>query len=126
MENLLGTYTITQNITVSDVETVIVNCLEGGSNYWLGLDNSTDDWKERPDGEPFSMWVVKLLLDGKTVHFYDVEEESETFTLTLEQLLKGFQLNADKRPFDCDLENGDAITSDCILQYAMFGQLVYG
>lgn len=115
-------------ITANDIETVIVNSFEGGSNYWLGLDTETEGnvWNNKPNGVPYSTWGAQMLLEGKTLHFYDVEEEEEHWTLNLEQLINGFKLNAEKRPFDCDLENGDVTTSDCILQYGIFMELVYG
>lgn len=122
----VGSYVIKKEITANDIEAVIVNCMEGGSNYWLGLNNTTDIWKKKPQGIPLSTWTAQMLLEGETIHFYDVEDEEETWTLNLEQLIKGFALNAEKRPFDCDLNDGDATTSDCILQYGMFGKLVYG
>lgn len=119
---------VVDNVTANDIETVIVNSFEGGSGYWLGLDTENEEsvWGNKPKGVPYSTWATQMLLEGKTLHFYDVEEESEKFTLNLEQLVLGFQLNAEKRPFDCDLSDGDATTSDCILQYGIFGQLVYG
>ena len=124
----VGSYEVKVDISSNDIETVIVNSFEGGSNYWLGLDTENDKsvWGRKPKGVPYSTWATQMLLEGETLHFYDVEEESEKFTLNLEQLVNGFKINAEKRPHDCDLENGDAITSDCILQYGVFGKLVYG
>lgn len=125
-EKVVGNVVIEKPITEYDVETVIVTCFEGGSNYWLGLDNDTPEWKDKPIDVPSSIWATKLLLEGKTIHFYDIEDENEQWQLTLENLTNGFNLNAKKRPDDCDLEQGDATTSDCILQYGLFGKLVYG
>lgn len=127
-DTIVGSYETVVNISENDIETVIVNSFEGGSGYWLGLDteNKESVWGDKPKGLPYSTWATQMLLEGKTLHFYDVEEESEKFTLTLDGLINGFKLNAQKRPFDCDLENGDATTSDCILQYGIFGQIIYG
>lgn len=125
-KNSIGSYVIKKEVTANDIESVIVNCLEGGSNYWLGLDNTTDIWKKKPRGIPLSTWTTQMLLDGETIHFYDVEDEEETFTLTLDKLIEGFKLNAEHRPNDCDLDSGDATTSDCIIQYGIFGKVVYG
>ena len=124
----VGSYEMKVDISSNDIETVIVNSFEGGSDYWLGLDTENDKsvWSRKPKGLPYSTWATQMLLEGETLHFYDVEEESEKFTLNLAQLVNGFKINAEKRPHDCNLENGDAITSDCILQYGIFGKLVYG
>lgn len=123
---ILGSFRKTVDVTASDVEAVVVNCMEGGSIHWLGLDNTTDIWKKKPKGIPLSTWVTQMLLEGETINFYDVEDKANTFTLTLPKLIEGFKLNAEHRPFDCDLDNGDATTSDCILQYGVFGEVVYG
>lgn len=127
-KDVIGSYERKVNISSNDIETVIVNSFEGGSNYWLGLDadNKESVWGDKPNGIPYSTWATQMLLEGKTLHLYDREEESEKFTLTLEQLIEGFRLNAENRPFDCDLDNADATTSDCILQYGIFGKIVYG
>lgn len=122
---VVGSFKVERNITEYDIETVIVNALEGGSNYWVGVDNTTPEWSNRPKEIPISTWVAKLLIDGETVTLYDIEDETE-FKLTLGKLIKGFELNAKHRPFDSDLENGDGITADCILQYALFNEIVYG
>lgn len=123
---IVGSFRKKIDVSANNVETVMVNCMEGGSTYWMGLDNSTDVWEGKPQGIPLSTWATQMLLDGKTLHFYDLEDEDEKWTLTLEKLIEGFKLNAENRPHDCDLENGDATTSDCIIQYAMMGEIVYG
>lgn len=125
---VVGSYAKVVNVSENDIETVIVNSFEGGSDYWLGLDTEHENnvWKQKPKGLPYSTWATQMLLDGKTLHFYDAEDEEEKFTLNLEQLVNGFKINAERRPFDCDLENGDAITADSILQYGIFGRIIYG
>lgn len=127
-KKVVGTAVIKKDITESDIENIIVTSFEGGSNSWMGLDNSSEEMKAKPKGEPWSTWCARLLLDGKSIKLYDVtgeiEDDSE-WVLTLEKLIKGFQMNCEQRPFDCDLEQGDAITSDCIVQYALFNELVF-
>lgn len=134
-DKVIGTVEIPLEITEEMVEAIIVGSFEGGSNYWMGLDNSTEVWQDRPKGEPLSTWGAKLLLDGKSFVVYDNEEFHEndkslegidTHELTLEKLLNGIKLNAIHRKWDADLENGDATTDDCIVQYALFGKIVYG
>ena len=125
-DNTVGTYVIQKPVSANEVESVIVGAFEGGSNYWLGLDNSTDIWEKKPKGVPLSTWATQMLLEGETLNFYGVEEDEEKWTLTLEQLINGFKLNAEERPHDSNVEEGDAITCDCIIQYGIFGKLVYG
>jgi hypothetical protein len=116
-----------QIITERDIEGIMVGAIEGGINYWADINRVSVDWANKPKEEPVSTWATKLLLDGKSVHFLNEEEPSENIEpLTLTRLLAGIRKNAEKRPFDADLENGDAITCDCIVQYAVFNELVYG
>lgn len=126
---VVGTVTIKKNLTEGDIENIIVSCFEGGSNDWLGLDNKDKpEWDAKPKDEPNSTWATKLLLDGNSIKFYDIEENEDdsNWILTLDKLIKGFELNYEKRPHDNDLERGDARTCDCILQFALFKEVVYG
>ena len=110
------------------LEDLVVTALEGGINYWALLHNEIEDFYAGEDpGEATSIVVWHRLRDGKPVGFSDQEEdEGEIWFLTLEKLLNGIKLNAEKRPFDCNLENMDAVTADCIFQYALFGAIIYG
>lgn len=117
-----------KNITEKDVEDIIVNAFEGSISYWASLKRD-EEWKNKPREEASSMWATKLLLERKEVFLYDSEAEDgeeELWALTLEKLISGIQQNIDKRPFDCDLDNADAITYDCIIQYALFNDIIYG
>ncbi|MFJ7982305.1 hypothetical protein ACIQ1D_18765 [Lysinibacillus xylanilyticus] len=124
-EQVVGEVNIPIKVTADEVETIIVNALEGGSTYWCGLEY-TSATSMKPKGIPHSTWVTQMLLDGIEVMFYDIENEYDKFGLTLEKLCEGIKLNKINRPFDADLENGDADTADCILQFALFGKVVFG
>lgn len=121
---VVGSFSV--EVTGEQVEAIIVNAFEGGSTYWVGLDNTGSEWANKPQGKPLSMWAVKLLLEGKTVHLYDLEDDSEKWELTLAKIIAGVQQNHKARPSDSDIIEGDAETADCILQYALFNELVYG
>lgn len=127
-DKVVGTAIIEKPLTENDIENIIVNALEGGSNYWVGVDNTGELWEGKPKDEPVSTWATKLIIDGKSVKLFDIEEEADDseWTITLDKLLKGYAQNCKERPHDCDLENSDAVTVDCILQYALFEELVYG
>jgi hypothetical protein len=123
--NAVGTVNIPKEITARDIETIIVNGFEGGIGYWAGL-KKDELWDDKPSGVPSSMWATKLILEDKEVILYDRENPEEWAALTLEKLINGIQLNYNRRNWDCDIENGDATTYDCIIQYALFGDIVYG
>jgi hypothetical protein len=125
-KKIIGTVNVLVEITESDIENIIVTSFEGGSNYWMGLDNSKPEFDNQTEDEPTSTWATKILLEGNTIYLYDIEDEEEKWTLTLDKLLNGIKLNAMERTFDSDLENMDATTADCIVQYALFSKVVYG
>jgi hypothetical protein len=127
-EKVIGKIQIPLEITEEDIDNIIVSSVEGGSNSWMGIDNSKPEFKNKPKDEPIATWITKLILEGKTVYFYDCEEEEEEeyFPLTLEKLLKGIELNIQERPFSNDKDNWDSVDTDCIIQYALFGKLIYG
>lgn len=125
-DQVIGRIDVPLAITENMVESVLVGAFEGGSNYWVGVNNTGEIWERKPQGEPLATWATKLVLDGETVELYDREDEDEVFHLTLEGIMNGFKLNAINRPWDSDIEEGDATTADCILQYALFGKIVFG
>lgn len=125
-EKVVGTVVIEKPVTEKDIETIMVGAIEGGIGYWARLENVGEDWERRPEGTPASIWATQLLLDGKEVVFAEEHDNDKLNSLTLEKLISGIEQNAVDRPFDSDLENGDSQTCDCIVQYALFNELVYG
>lgn len=125
-DKVVGVAVVEHSLTEKDIESIMVGGIEGGINYWAGLNNVGEYWEVKPKTEPSSMWAVKLLLEGKVVEFYDREDENEIWKLSLKDLIKGYSQNAKERPHDSSLEDGDATTCDCIIQYALFGKLVFG
>jgi hypothetical protein len=132
-DNVVGTGVV--NVTENDVEGIIVGALEGGSNYWMGLDNTKAEWAVKPKGVPLSTWTTHLLITGHSVYVFDNEEylsgdgkgePLELFELTLTKLLNGIELNRQQRPKYAVIENMDASDYDCIIQYALFGEVKFG
>jgi hypothetical protein len=124
---VVGNITHSVDVTEKDIENIIVTSFEGGSYYWMGVDNTTEEWKDKPKGEPVSTWATKLIIEGKEVKLYDVEgsDDDSEWILTLDKILDGIKLNKLQRSYDADLENMDAITADSIIQYALFKEIVY-
>lgn len=128
-KEIVGTIQVPQTFTANDINSVICTGLEGGIGYWAILDTNHEGFenaKRKENDVTLSDWATMLLLQGKTVRFFDNEDDSEVWELTLEKLLNGIKLNAEKRPHDSNIENGDVITSDCIIQYALFGEIQFG
>lgn len=118
-------YEIKTSVTGEDIENIVVTALEGGIGYWASLD-TVPEWDAIPEGLPMSQYATQLLLEGKTIGFTDTEDDDERWQLDLQKLLKGIGLNMKERPHDADLGNMDSTTADCIVQYALFGEVVYG
>ncbi len=112
-------FPVTASVTAEQIENVVVTALECQSCYWVGIDNTTQEWKNEPDDIPVSQYATQLLLEGKSVTLYDIEDESETWELTLQKLLKGFGL-AMTQSYDIEDE------ADAVLQFALFDEIVYG
>lgn len=102
--------------------------------YWCSeIDYNKNEYKEAKarlvekgkDNICYEDVLVEMLECGKLIYFIDCEDESRN-ELTLEKLLNGISKNAEERPHDCDLDTGDAITTDCIIQYALFDEVLFG
>ncbi|AQS42453.1 hypothetical protein LSG23_20285 (plasmid) [Bacillus velezensis] len=126
-QKIVGKVNVVVEVTDYDVENIIVSSFEGGSRYWMGLNNSTSDWREKPKNVSLSMWAAKLLLEGKNIELYELELECEEnqLSLDLKKLITGVSLYINNHNL-LDKDQWDADTADCIMQYALFGKLVYG
>ena len=112
-------FTIETAISAEAIENIIVSSLEGASSYWCGLDNTTPEWTNEPEDLPTSQYATQLLLEGKTIKLFDIEDEDEQWDLDLQKLLKGIGKA---------MSEGNDIEDDVdeVLQLALFGELVYG
>ena len=107
-------------VSDEDINNVLVGAFEGGSNYWLEKAIVKDnDYK----GGKYASDVIgrggELIL--RTI-------EGEKNLLTQAKMIDGFQKYIDNNGMDYPFDYGqpDAYTYDTILQYALFGELVYG
>jgi hypothetical protein len=128
-KKVVGRVNIPLELTEADIESIIVNGFEGGINYWATFRKNDNQkyFAEKPKTEPISTWATKVLLEGHEVFLRDIEEEgNELLVLTLEKIIEGYRKNYVERQHDNDLDKGDATTCDCIIQYALFSELVYG
>ena len=117
-------------------EDILVTALEGGSNYWIGYININHPRGAKPRDIPTSMWAAQAINEGKSVDFHLEGDEKET--LTKGALVNGVSIWATNHPTNMtivddgnghmtiDTANIDASDADAILQYALFGKVVYG
>lgn len=104
-------------------------CSEGaGSTYWSSKIRKLNGhgislWKKNEEGE--------LVANPQNFKIYD-DYEDKWHACTLEDLANGYVLASNAGQTHCghyqvsDLEEADACTGDMIIQYAIFGELVYG
>lgn len=119
--------TITKEYTDQDMEDIIVTALEGGIGYWACLNNTTDDFKDQPKDTPVSEWCWHLLKEGKELCFLDAEYPDDAeYHLCLLCLLDGIRKAIFNGNWDGDMDSLDAIVADAIIQYAIFGDCIYG
>lgn len=110
-----------------DIDDIMVAALEGGINYWCG---EAEVIEEKRVAE----WGHEQIARGGALVLHDVEDPDQTWELTLEKFLNGFKLwiEAGKDEYsvvsdgEVDPYNIDAGCADEIVQYALFGELVFG
>lgn len=110
-------YKYTRTITDEEIVDLMETALQGVS-YWAGEAKVTKDGKD-VKAENFDGWTSEALPKGFDVAIWDAEEE-KWHTLTLEKLLEGLSKRTSFDPEQYDSADGDAI-----IQYALFGKLVY-
>jgi len=122
-------------VTEDDIKDIMVTALEGGISYWACLDNTREEWKnyENDDDTPTSIIATKILLDGKSLYFSDVEDPDEIWELTLDKLMIsiGTIILHDEHELSCsnntlNLDCLDACLADSIIQYALFNEIIFG
>ena len=116
----------TIKLSDQDIDDIMAGALEGGINYWCCKAEVIED-------EYLGEYASEQISRGGSLRLYDSEED-ETYDLTLEKLITGF-VAACKAGYGydwfdnkgcVDTCNIDADAADTIVQFALFGELVYG
>lgn len=120
-------------ITDEDITDLIVDGLECGIGYWSCLDNTGPEFTSAPKDEPVSETAAKIIIGGGELKLLDDECRSTVYHLTLDKLLGGIVQYIESgmdyygvfSNGEMDMGRGDAECCDCIIQLALFGELVY-
>lgn len=118
--------------TDDDLENIMITALEGGICYWACLDNSEveppkwGDWSKQPADMPTSEYAWKILKNGGMLHFLDEEDDDAEYFLDMESLFNGISLCIERKDWNGDMDLMDAALADMIVQYAIFGTVIYG
>lgn len=113
-------------VTQEDIDDIMCSALEGGINYWC--------CKAEVVGDYLGEYASEQISRGGTLLLHDAEED-EVYELTLEKLLDGIGQAYEGNWFEdygwCDGNvidtcQVDAEVADCIVQLALFNELVFG
>lgn len=115
-------------LSQEDIDDIMCGALEGGITYWC--------YKTEVVGAYLGEYVSEQIARGGTLKLYDCEA-GEVYELDKAKFLKGIELWA-KNPVGCnclehvngklriDTCNADDVVCDAIIQYAIFGDVIYG
>lgn len=68
--------------------------------------------------------LAEILESGGKLTVYDREDDKD-HELTMEKLLNGWKKYVEDYNAD-DFDEYDGVSADCIMQYAIFGEVIYG
>lgn len=114
-------------LTDEDIDDIMVSALEGGITYWCG--------SAEVDGEYLGEFASDQISRGGQLVLRDMED-GKKYTLTKEKFIEGVKMylkdegaaacltiSGNKARIDPGFVDGNA--ADSIIQYALFGELVY-
>lgn len=135
-------YEVPERLSVGEIKDIIATACEGGINYFSILWNEGEEWDAAEqrliesgemDDTLYCDVFWEVLRSGGKVKFTDCEVDNpgpdDTWYLDLEKFKNGCIMYAKKRGSVVKaLADGsfDAIEADCLFQYALFGEIVYG
>lgn len=109
-------------ITDEELDDIMVTALEGGISYWCYKAEVVEgDYKGAP-------WASHCVSRGGSIRLH-VEDDDEKPVLTKERLIQGIVKEAERRGKTVRAlidDIPDADQADNIIQFAVFGSLVYG
>lgn len=129
-KNADGDYEIEINrktvLTQEDIDDIMCTALEGGITYWCGAADVVEE-------EYYGEYASEQISRGGTLRLCD-NEDDKSYILDIRKFLTGFILSCKNGYGDGWFdENGNVDTcmidgeaADIIVQYALFGKVVYG
>ena len=105
-------------VTDDHLDSILVGAFEGGSNYWIrSVEVAKDDYKGKK-------YASECVAAGGEL-WINTDDDGK-HRLTKNSLINGIEQYLDESKHKNWPDGGDCITCDCILQYALFGEIVYG
>lgn len=112
-------------LTGQDIDDLIACALEGGINYWCRLVTVKDVPKRFEGKYEYASDVISL--GGKLELTEDYTGKKHV--LTLEKFMKGVKMTCKDHGYKSGAElinYHDAEVADCLIQYALFEEIIYG
>ena len=113
---------IVAHLAPEEIDDIMVTALEGGICYWCKA--------AMPDGDYLGDYASEQISRGGTLRLYDTESDDH-WELTLEKFLAGLKMYIENGGADCVVDESidpariDADAADSIVQYALFGELMF-
>lgn len=119
MQPISLSYTVRLTVTAAQIDEIIQCAIDGGIHYWCP-ECSFGSVNDSADDSPNTF-----------NYFRGSAETATTVVLRQESVERGLQLTAEKAPqvfAHCFAEEGgyDAGDADVVLQFMLFGEVVYG
>jgi hypothetical protein len=124
-------------IEPSILENIFITALEGGSNYWLGiqfedLQKIQQLYSSEGVKTPSSVAIFRAVMQkGVEIPIFDIEENDLLGTISKQNIINGLQKLINDENYQYSLFNeiagdGDADTSDACMQYFVLGEVIFG
>lgn len=129
MKNEVSGFTIEPTlevlVTTQDIDDIMCTALEGGITHWC--------CKAKPVGRRLGVFAHEQISRGGSLILYDAES-SDKWELTRDKFLTGFKNWLEAGSSDAgvlignEVDTGgiDAECADAIIQFALFGEVVFG
>lgn len=126
-EDLKPYYKISASVAAKvldeDIDDIMATALEGGISYWCN--------RAEVVGEHLGEYASEQISKGGELRLHDSESD-EVYILTLDKFLRGLTTYI-SGCYDIAVDHGrvnpgeiDAEGADCIIQYALFDDVIYG
>ena len=117
-------------LTEEDISDILCACIEGGSNYWAQIQNIGEQWdeveEELPEDHTIVDCIMKLWDKEYPLQIVDVSDANE-YSIEFSDFISAIQSVIDDGTWGSgDIFDVDGYVGDCIMQYATFGEVIYG
>lgn len=133
LENMKKEIFISDLLTSERREDMLVGALEGGSNYWYQINQTSSDIIQSYDydiNNAFATNMIAAVNAGESLAIHDYDNPDELLGMfNLESIRKGESLMKEQEPrhwANILDEKDDAETSDVWFQYCVLGDIVFG